>query len=466
MRRFALIALAALLPLGFVAAPVSAGKGWCRSDPIVALNGVNLQFWIAIPLENQSDVVGPISITFLAPRSTKLALVSTDPGFNGYSESIQLAGNGGNIAADGSFNVKVMVSVPLRGNQIVPLQVQIIPDAGGSVYVEGDATGVSMTLTLLGPAISQTQASSGAVVTYDTESTSVTTESNPDATPTPDPTEESTVDAPAAELSAGGNETAGQTTIDESTAPSDTNAESTATPAPTDDTAVYDGNATGGDGSVTPTTDQPANADATETPTDDQPTQVADEAGDTPSGDSSTPTSDAVTDVEAGATVVAESFAADETSSEQTAADPEPTAESDPSAVSTEAAPEPEPTAEATDTPATTVEENSVDTAAGETPTDSTNTDTADDSSGQTANQDPTADVLDNSTSDTQTQPDDAGITTNSSDQEVTPAAADESTGSQADEGDPTPTPSPTATSSPTPTATPQGDDGTSHQDD
>jgi hypothetical protein len=154
MRRFAPIAFAALLVLGSVAMPVRAGKGWCRSDPVVSLNGVNLQFWIAIPLDDQSDVIGSIMITFLAPRSSNLTLVSSDPGFNGFGETVQLASNGSRINPDGSFTVRVSVSVPLRGNDDVPLQVEVVPESGESVVVEGDATGVSLTLTLLGSTIS------------------------------------------------------------------------------------------------------------------------------------------------------------------------------------------------------------------------------------------------------------------------------------------------------------------------
>jgi hypothetical protein len=154
MRRVALAALAALLVLGSVAMPVSAGKGWCRSDPVVSLNGVNISFVIGIPIENQDDVVGPITMVFLAPRASDLALVSADPGFNGYGESVQLASNGSRINPDGSFAVRVSVYVPLRGNQTVPLQVEVVPASGDSVVVEGDATGVSLTLTLLGSTVS------------------------------------------------------------------------------------------------------------------------------------------------------------------------------------------------------------------------------------------------------------------------------------------------------------------------
>jgi hypothetical protein len=155
MRRLTLTALAALLLLlGSAAMPVSAGKGWCRSDPTVSVNGVSLQFWISIPLDNQADVVGPIAIVFLAPRASNATLVASDPGFNGYGESIQLVGNGTRIAPDGSFPVGISVSVPMRGNQVVPMEVEVIPASGDSVVVDGDATGVAVTLTLPGPTVS------------------------------------------------------------------------------------------------------------------------------------------------------------------------------------------------------------------------------------------------------------------------------------------------------------------------
>ena len=82
MRRCALIALTALLTLLPFATPVRAGKGWCRSDPIVTLNGVQLQFWIAIPVEEQADVIGPIAVTLVAPKASKMTVVYTDSGFN------------------------------------------------------------------------------------------------------------------------------------------------------------------------------------------------------------------------------------------------------------------------------------------------------------------------------------------------------------------------------------------------
>ncbi|MEA2596838.1 MAG: hypothetical protein QOF01_3307 [Thermomicrobiales bacterium] len=195
MRRIAFIAFVALLTFGIGATPVSAGKGWCRSDPIVSLNGVELQFWIAIPEEEQADVIGPISVTLVAPRSSDLTLIYTDPGFSGYGESIQLAGNGDQIAEDGTFTVTATVSVPMRGNQFIPMQVEIVPDSGESVYVEGEAVGLTVTLTLAGSTISHTKADRGEVITE-----------------TAAPDEESPVETTAEDSSAGGEEIAGDET--------------------------------------------------------------------------------------------------------------------------------------------------------------------------------------------------------------------------------------------------------------
>ncbi|MEA2598977.1 MAG: hypothetical protein QOF01_5446, partial [Thermomicrobiales bacterium] len=41
----------------------SAGISWCRADPGVALNGTVVQIWVAIPLEYQPLVDGPIQVT-------------------------------------------------------------------------------------------------------------------------------------------------------------------------------------------------------------------------------------------------------------------------------------------------------------------------------------------------------------------------------------------------------------------
>jgi len=156
MRRCALIALTALLTLLPFATPVSAGKGWCRSDPIVTLNGVQLQLLIAIPVEEQANVIGPIAVTMVAPKASKMTVVYTDSGFNGFGESINLAANSDRIGIDGTFTVKAILSVPMRGNNFIPMQVEIIPDSGESVFVEGQAIGVTITLHLAGSTITQT----------------------------------------------------------------------------------------------------------------------------------------------------------------------------------------------------------------------------------------------------------------------------------------------------------------------
>ena len=46
----------------------------------------------------------------------------------------------------------------MRGNNFIPMQVEIIPDSGESVFVEGQAVGVTITLHLAGSTITQTLA--------------------------------------------------------------------------------------------------------------------------------------------------------------------------------------------------------------------------------------------------------------------------------------------------------------------
>lgn len=409
MRRFALIAPAALLTLGSVATPASAGKGWCRSDPIVSLNGVQVQFWIAMPVEYQSNVIGPIAITFVAPRASNLALVSSDSGFNGYGEAVQLAGNGSRFNADGSFRVKISVGVPVLGNQSVPLRVEITPESGGSVSVEGDATGVSITLTLQGSTISQTQAGNGAVVSYPNQSgiaaSSLVSPSTPSATPTSTSATAATATATASEVptatatteptnaptvqftpdnpATGGNQSAGQTS----------GAEPTATPTQVDQAAMANGNASTGAASAAGANAAPSHSDAASTATDTQPTVISNSTGSGPVTESAAPT------------VVGNASA----TNDNPAATSEPTTGAVPTDQTvTGAGPGPGPTVQPTDTPA----DNAASNQSSGAPTETTVADAT-----TTAN----------------------------------------------DAGNMTPTPSPTPTIAPSPTTTPSADP--THQD-
>lgn len=59
----------------------SAGRGWCRSDPVLLIDGVLADLFSAVPLDCLLKVTGPTQIAVTAPQSVKLALAIPGLGF-------------------------------------------------------------------------------------------------------------------------------------------------------------------------------------------------------------------------------------------------------------------------------------------------------------------------------------------------------------------------------------------------
>lgn len=156
MRRSGVIALLMLLALWLTGIPASAGKGWCRSDPIVRINGADLQVWVAIPIDDLPDVIGPIQIELVVPRGSINEIVYVDDGFNGFGEAFRWAHGDSAVASDGSLTVTARVSVPIRNGRYVPMQVELIPGNGIASAVYGETVGVEIDVALHGSRIAQT----------------------------------------------------------------------------------------------------------------------------------------------------------------------------------------------------------------------------------------------------------------------------------------------------------------------
>jgi hypothetical protein len=151
MARGVTLAATALLSLLLFAMPAGAGWEWCEGDPVVALNGTQLQIKAAIPVDYRAQVTGPVVVTVTTPRATTQRLVWTDAGFNGYGEAVTLVtGNGSAPGPGESFPVQVAVVVPLPAGVVSPLRVTVVPDNGAPVTVEGTAVGVALTTQVTG----------------------------------------------------------------------------------------------------------------------------------------------------------------------------------------------------------------------------------------------------------------------------------------------------------------------------
>jgi hypothetical protein len=152
MRKWTISLALGLLAMLVLATPALAGRGWCARDPIVALNGADLQVWVAVPEEYQYLVTGPIDVEFNTPAGVERGIVFVDEGFNGYGETIRFSDHlNRRVSSQGEFTVRITASVSIdealaRRNidaQRVPLRITIIEN-GQTRVVSGMNTGTTI----------------------------------------------------------------------------------------------------------------------------------------------------------------------------------------------------------------------------------------------------------------------------------------------------------------------------------
>ncbi len=154
MRRLVISAIMPLLAVIFLAVPADAGLIWCKADPIVRLNGTDVQIWVAVPEEYQSYVNGPIDVEVQTPELVTREVIFTDAGFNGHGEVVRFTDLDGTVLSD-AFPVIIRVTVPLDrsllGTEVaVPVQVQAIPDNGPALTLIGTTALTQVGLAVTG----------------------------------------------------------------------------------------------------------------------------------------------------------------------------------------------------------------------------------------------------------------------------------------------------------------------------
>lgn len=128
--------------------------GWCRADPIVEINGEEIQVWVAIPENMQRAVNGPIEVQFSKPWKADAHVVYLDEGFNGHGERVRFF-TGTSARSDGSMDIQIFVQIPVDSSKLppgvwtVPVQLEIITDKGKKV-VDGTHWWTSTTVRVGG----------------------------------------------------------------------------------------------------------------------------------------------------------------------------------------------------------------------------------------------------------------------------------------------------------------------------
>lgn len=160
MRKLLAAVMTGFIALFILAIPAAAGRQWCAKDPIVALNGHEVQILVAVPEEMQPAVTGPIHVFVVTHADVMQELIFTDSGFNGFGETVEFATRPGrgDIDEDDSFNARIRVSIQVDtsllsmldnvGNgDTVPIQVTIIMDGETTVFY-GQSRGLTRVITV------------------------------------------------------------------------------------------------------------------------------------------------------------------------------------------------------------------------------------------------------------------------------------------------------------------------------
>ena len=143
-------ALITTLVLVFVAVtPANAGLVWCKTDPIVRLNGQTVQVLVSIPDTYVSRVDGPTRVEIKTPQQVKRELLFVDDGFNGHGEDFSFSDIGDGYGTATGYRIKIKVTVPIETSNTVPILVEVIGANGVVQTFEGNHKGTSFYVNMV-----------------------------------------------------------------------------------------------------------------------------------------------------------------------------------------------------------------------------------------------------------------------------------------------------------------------------
>jgi hypothetical protein len=122
------------------ASTATAGVGWCRSDPVIMVNGDVADIFVTAPAEALLVVTGPTQIVVTTPPEVDAALIVSTLGF-GRGEIVEFEQSNSLKVRDDGIDLRIQVFVPAINDQL-PVVVEFSPrllDVLSPVTSEGSA---------------------------------------------------------------------------------------------------------------------------------------------------------------------------------------------------------------------------------------------------------------------------------------------------------------------------------------
>ena len=128
MKKLSMALLLVLIALTVTALPTSAGRAWCRTDPLFLIDGHVVDVLVAGPLLASLQVTGPTKIVVTVPEGVKAHHLLSDLGFGrGYAVSIVRSPD--LQVTPAGAEIRVDVYVPARRS--IPIAVDVAKDILG-----------------------------------------------------------------------------------------------------------------------------------------------------------------------------------------------------------------------------------------------------------------------------------------------------------------------------------------------
>jgi hypothetical protein len=143
-----------VLLCGVASAPAGAGRLWCKTDPIISLDGRLVDITVSIPLDMIVAVNGPVQITVWTPNTVERHVIVPDLGLLGYRTEVVFKDT---LAAvqDNRIPTYIKVVVPIDQTIVtsadtVPVELMVTADNQLPIFVQGTHLGTTLGLTILG----------------------------------------------------------------------------------------------------------------------------------------------------------------------------------------------------------------------------------------------------------------------------------------------------------------------------
>lgn len=130
----------AVVPALTLAGSASAGRTWCRTDPVLKIDGQVVDLFITSYPEMDEAASGPTQIDVLLPLGSEGSVQAVDRGFGGHGYTIAFGNSNALAKSGGHTQVQISVYQPAADKNL-PVRLEFTPRSTGALTSAANATG-------------------------------------------------------------------------------------------------------------------------------------------------------------------------------------------------------------------------------------------------------------------------------------------------------------------------------------